>query len=274
MLTAVFDDAQITGGARLVALALADRADDSGRCFPAVADIQRRAGLATERAVQKALRTLVRAGKLAIEPGGGRHRTNRYQLFPGLAQPTETPSGAQGYSGNGDEKPLRAAPRNPCARRPKTPSGAQPEPSVNHQNRTISADGKEFLSACADDADWQRQTNHSQATYRRLLECLALRDRHIDHAALCRMKPYKRAELVLVACGCDPSFAGAVARLVEREPEKWRGVADTTLTFCGRPERPHNPGAWIRATLRAHGIRLPRGGLRGTIDKIAAEVAV
>lgn len=68
-------------GARLVLLALADRADDDGLCWPSIDDLMARTKL-TRRAVQKGVTALVEGGELEVENGGGRHRSNRYRITP------------------------------------------------------------------------------------------------------------------------------------------------------------------------------------------------
>jgi biotin operon repressor len=68
-------------GARLVMLALADRADDNGYCWPSIDDLAERTKL-SPRAVQKAIATLAEIGELDVENGGGRHRPNRYRITP------------------------------------------------------------------------------------------------------------------------------------------------------------------------------------------------
>lgn len=148
----VFELSQARGAAYLVALALADRADDAGRCWPGLADIARRARLTTERSARRALKQLVALGELQIQPGGGRAHTNVYTLT--ISSP-ETRTGAQGFTEAGKPnrrtdapcgtrlKPLRAAPETPArgvlkpgpARR-----GNQQEPSVNHQENRQAPD--------------------------------------------------------------------------------------------------------------------------------------
>ncbi len=68
-------------GARLVMLALADRADDNGCAWPSIDDLVERTKL-SPRAVQKAIANLVEIGELQVENGGGRHRSNRYRIVP------------------------------------------------------------------------------------------------------------------------------------------------------------------------------------------------
>ncbi|MFD8234043.1 helix-turn-helix domain-containing protein [Streptomyces sp. NPDC059696] len=62
-------------------LALADRADDNGYCWPSIDDLAERTKL-SPRAVQKAIATLAELGELDVENGGGRHRSNRYRIVP------------------------------------------------------------------------------------------------------------------------------------------------------------------------------------------------
>jgi DNA-binding transcriptional regulator YhcF (GntR family) len=68
-------------GARLVMLALADRADDNGCAWPSIDDLAERTKL-SPRAVRKCVRELVDLGELKVEEGGGRHRSNRYTIVP------------------------------------------------------------------------------------------------------------------------------------------------------------------------------------------------
>lgn len=72
---------------RLVLVALADAADDEGRCYPSVSTIARKSSL-SERSVQRVLRRLVGDGVMAVDrragqpvtTPGGKQRTNLYRL--------------------------------------------------------------------------------------------------------------------------------------------------------------------------------------------------
>lgn len=68
-------------GARLVMLALADRADDTGFAWPSIDDLCERSKL-SPRAVQKGISTLIELGELEVEGGGGRRVRNRYRITP------------------------------------------------------------------------------------------------------------------------------------------------------------------------------------------------
>jgi hypothetical protein len=77
----VWTRSESRNGARLVMLALADRADDNGRCWPSIDDLSERTKL-SPRAVQKAIAALAEIGELEVENGGGRHRSNQYRIVP------------------------------------------------------------------------------------------------------------------------------------------------------------------------------------------------
>lgn len=77
----VWAKSQSRNGARLVMLALADRADDEGFSWPSIDDICERTKL-TPRAVQKGIAKLVEIRELEVESGGGRRVRNRYTILP------------------------------------------------------------------------------------------------------------------------------------------------------------------------------------------------
>lgn len=82
-LNAVFARSLSTGVARLVLLAIADRADETGRAWCGAADIARRANLKPSN-VPRATRELARLGELLVEHRQGLHHCNVYQLSPTL----------------------------------------------------------------------------------------------------------------------------------------------------------------------------------------------
>ncbi|MBU6189481.1 MAG: helix-turn-helix domain-containing protein [Betaproteobacteria bacterium] len=65
--------------AKLVLVALADHADETGLCWPAVASLVNKTGL-SERAVRSALRSLEAAAVITLGRGDGRGHTSRYVL--------------------------------------------------------------------------------------------------------------------------------------------------------------------------------------------------
>ena len=84
--SAVLNFSASTGTSRNVVIAMANRADEHGLCFPSVKDIAKRANC-SPRAVQYALRKLEELGELQVLEGGegGRKRTPLYIIeLPGL----------------------------------------------------------------------------------------------------------------------------------------------------------------------------------------------
>lgn len=65
---------------KLVLLALADNANDEGRCWPSVGNIALKCDL-SERSVQYEVRKLTQAGLLAVKINRGRTHSNRYHLL-------------------------------------------------------------------------------------------------------------------------------------------------------------------------------------------------
>ncbi|MGW1102762.1 helix-turn-helix domain-containing protein [Streptomyces sp. NPDC002540] len=142
-------------GARLVMLALADRADDNGFCWPSIDDLAERTRL-SPRAVQKGIATLVKNGELNVENGGGRHRSNRYRIIPkpctsdGVTDqeprtsdgvsPEETPNFEAETPNSATETP-HFAPRNPVQSSPEPPVEPSREPSENPPARELEPQG-------------------------------------------------------------------------------------------------------------------------------------
>lgn len=135
-------------GARLVMLALADRADDNGCSWPSIDDLAERTKL-SPRAVQKAIANLVEIGELNVENGGGRHRSNRYRIVPkprtldGVTD--EKPRTSDGVSTeetpnfapetpNFEAETPNFATRNPVQSSPEPSVEPSREPSENHHS--------------------------------------------------------------------------------------------------------------------------------------------
>lgn len=79
---------------KIVLLALADRADDEGHCWPGIASLSKKCGL-SERSVQRSIQSLVEAGHLTRKdvPGKGCNYTvhPRHAVTPDtLSPPTES----------------------------------------------------------------------------------------------------------------------------------------------------------------------------------------
>lgn len=129
-------------GARLVLLALADRADDDGFAWPSIDDLCERTHL-SPRAVQKALTALVESEELEVEWGGGRRVRNRYRILP----KPRTSDGVTGEyprpsDGVTDGKPRTSdgvTPEETPHFEAETPSFATETPSFAHGNPVNSA---------------------------------------------------------------------------------------------------------------------------------------
>jgi helix-turn-helix protein len=129
-------------GARLVLLALADRADDHGFAWPSIDDLCERTKL-SPRAVQKAIANLVELGELEVESGGGRRVRNRYTIVPkprtsdGVTDEYPRPS-----DGVTDGKPRTSdgvSPEETPHFEAETPHFATETPSFEHGNPVKSA---------------------------------------------------------------------------------------------------------------------------------------
>jgi hypothetical protein len=75
-----------TGAARYLLSTLVDYADDRGVAWPSIKTLADKLRC-TERYIHELVRRLAAAGEVAIESGGGRHRTNRYRINPALINP-------------------------------------------------------------------------------------------------------------------------------------------------------------------------------------------
>lgn len=135
-------------GARLVMLALADRADDKGLAWPSIDDLMDRTKL-SRRAVQKGIAALVEDGELMVENGGGRHRSNRYRIIPKpCTSDAVTPEEQRTSDAVSDSETAHfeqetasdlretahSATRNSVQSAPEPPVEPSREPSGNHHN--------------------------------------------------------------------------------------------------------------------------------------------
>ncbi len=125
----------------LVLLALADFADDQGRCWPSMKAVAAKARI-SERGAQKAIRRLEAAGYIRVITGGGRHGCNQYAINP---EPDTVNTDAKPRTGN--PEPHSGGERENTKPRTgvqKTPNGGSPEPS-----RTVIEPSKEEEAADA-----------------------------------------------------------------------------------------------------------------------------
>lgn len=111
-MSAIFDSKTLGPTERLVMLALADHADDEGKCYPSIQRLKERTGL-SERAVQTNVKKLVDLGYLSVSIGGGKGNANLYFVSP---------------------NPAAGAPRTKCtpaADAPQTPQQVRPNPAAD-----------------------------------------------------------------------------------------------------------------------------------------------
>lgn len=133
----VWAKSESRNGARLVMLALADRADDLGFAWPSIDDICERAQL-SPRAVQKGIAKLVEIGELQVESGGGRRVRNRYRIVP-KPRTSDGVTGEYPRSSDGvtDGKPRTSdgvTPQETPSFATETPHYATETPSFAHGN--------------------------------------------------------------------------------------------------------------------------------------------
>lgn len=114
-MTWVWENSTAAGNERLVLLAIADAADDSGRgAYPSIATLARKTRL-SQRTIQRTIKKLVDGGHLVVDKNGGGRWSNAYLVVLHKDDPAEqsgTPTGdhtdeaTTGKSGDGPENPL------------------------------------------------------------------------------------------------------------------------------------------------------------------------
>jgi hypothetical protein len=125
IMSAIFDSKTLGPTERLVMLALADHADDQGRCYPSNARLCDRTGL-SERAVRQNIRALESSGYLSVHIGAGQSGSNVYIVRPQGGQEMPPAGNAPGTSCT---PPRHLVPDRGAPDAPK-PSGTIKEPSV------------------------------------------------------------------------------------------------------------------------------------------------
>lgn len=129
----------MSGTEKAVLIALADRADDAGMCWPSIATLAQMTCF-TDRAVQKCIHSLLEKGLISVQvsPGG---KSNKYAINP---EP-RSPSAEKLANANGERNsPLDGEPRSPRTKftpnhvhrngEPRSPNG---EPRSPKPSRTI-----------------------------------------------------------------------------------------------------------------------------------------
>ena len=88
----VWDTSPLEGRSLLIELALADFANDQGKCFPSIETVARKARC-SESWVHQVIRDLKRRGRIEVILGGGRGNVNLYILTPNAGEKgvTNTP---------------------------------------------------------------------------------------------------------------------------------------------------------------------------------------
>lgn len=114
IMSAIFDSKTLGPTERLVMLALADHADDQGRCYPSNSRLCERTGL-SERAVRQNIRALELGGFLLVHIGAGQAGANVYIVRPQGGQEMPQAGNAPGTScrPGGHLVPDRGAPDAP-----------------------------------------------------------------------------------------------------------------------------------------------------------------
>lgn len=135
-INAVFSHSKSHGVARLVLLAIADRADEAGRAYPGTTDICLRTNC-SRRAVISARQELVALGELVVEHGGGssdegRH-SNRYRINLPPVQPVQPVQPVHPCADHTRADRARTGAR-PAPEPVQTPHPNHQKPSKNHQH--------------------------------------------------------------------------------------------------------------------------------------------
>lgn len=123
-MSAIFESETLGPTERLIMLALADHADDAGRCYPSIARLCQRTGL-SERAIQTNIRRLSEQGYIRVSAGGGKGNANLYFITANPA--ADAPRSKCTPAPDAPQTPQQVRP-NPAADAPE-PSGTIIEPS-------------------------------------------------------------------------------------------------------------------------------------------------
>ncbi len=154
---AVFKGSHQRGPALLVLLALADYANDEGKCWPSMPTLAEKCRMKTARSVIDALAPLRTSGEVVVHKNAGKHGQNVYQVAVARLerQAAERAQAAAKKSSLVKDSSLV----NESALVQVTAKGSEeifaqpakdssPKPSVNHQEEP-SVDGASAASACA-----------------------------------------------------------------------------------------------------------------------------
>ena len=123
IMAAVFESKTLGPTERLVMLALADHADDDGKCYPSVLRLCERTGL-SERAVQTNVKKLIEAGYLSVHFGGGKGHANLYFI-------SANPAGNAPYEAAKPRTKCTPQEMHPAAGAPQTPQQVRSNPAAD-----------------------------------------------------------------------------------------------------------------------------------------------
>lgn len=136
----VWDNSPVGGTDRLVLLAIADNADDTGgNAWPAIATLARKT-VVDERTVQRSIRRLTEGGHLRVERTTGGRRSNRYTIImdPPTSETAPTDDGCPQEDPTYPQPPAERHPGKMPPRRTATPPPAStpPQPRRDYATRT------------------------------------------------------------------------------------------------------------------------------------------
>ncbi len=256
----MLDSCPVRGAsARLALVALAERADDDGVCWPGVQDVARRVfGTdGSERQTRRLLRELEAAGELRTIGGGrGPRDTARYIIVAGRSEETirELSSKlARRRRSKGDIQDRKGDAHAPLKGDIQDRKGGPVDPP--NRQRTISENLHRTVSA---EASLPQKGVTVAAAYD--LDRI-LRKLNIPRHHWLKAPASARLALILDGCGCDASFRQFLAK----SKVDLRIVLEVADEACRRDGTIRNPGGWFRKQLQERGaIPEAPGGLTRT----------
>jgi hypothetical protein len=181
-ITAVWNTSpEIRGGDLLVLLALADRADERGVCWPGKKDIARRCRV-LPRAVQRSLRKLESAGAIKTLKQAGDHATNKYQLtidggsLPRLRGESSTTPGGVFHDSGGESSTTPKPSLNPHNMREREGDPSLNEAMDHAKGQHWPTDAVEEWHAHREGQGWVRGNGHPITNWRADLQSWILRN--------------------------------------------------------------------------------------------------
>lgn len=123
----VWANSPFSGTALLIELALADFANDEGRCWPSIASVAKKARC-SETWVHKTIRRMQKMGRLKADIGGGRGKANVYwlSLFA-----LENPVFNTGFNGTKSPERVHSVPEERVHSVTERVNRSAPDPSID-----------------------------------------------------------------------------------------------------------------------------------------------